>query len=257
MAIESGRGARFTLLCWMILLGWTAPAAAQVRPAARAFWIAGAAGVVTAAALDGSARSYALGHRGTALDRTAEAVAPLGLAHYCVPGLALAYVGSRIVGDSALAAAALRVAAGYVFADAIESVLKPAVGRERPLVNGDPDRFHPFTGNGDDHSFPSAHVVHAMSIAAGIAAEAKNPAVSAVAYGTAALVGAERVYADAHWLSDVAFSAVLAIAASHTAIALVDGYQGRGRHEAHPGARNVPRAGLTLDGEGVGVVVRF
>jgi membrane-associated phospholipid phosphatase len=117
------------------------------------------------------------------------------------------------MGRRDLAGAVARVGAGYVLADLAESALKGAVGRERPHVSGRPWRFDPFSRDGDEHSFPSAHVTHAMAVAAGIARETRHPALAAAAFAAATTVAWQRVHEDQHWLSDVGAAAAIAIGA--------------------------------------------
>ena len=90
-------------------------------------------------------------------------------------------------------------------------MLKPAVGRARPYLGREPLTFHPFTENGDFHSFPSAHEVHIASVATAIAWEAKRPWVDALAAIAMTYVGAQRVYRDQHWTSDVVASGILGL----------------------------------------------
>ncbi len=199
---------------------------AQVEPRTARFWEAAAGGVVAGALMDGVAREYATTHGGTALGRAAAALGPAGRAAFCVPALAGSYLVAWASGRRPWKDAVLEVAAGYVAADAAESVLKSAVGRQRPYVAGDRDAFHPFSGRGEYHSFPSAHTVHAMSLAAGIAEEVHRPVVAVLVYSAAGLVAAQRVYGDWHWTSDVAASTVLAIVASRTTIGAVRRWRG-------------------------------
>ena len=202
--------------CLAVLAGaclWAAPARAQRQPASSdaVLWPGAVILVVGAAILDDEVRAFARDHQSRALTRLADGVDPLGRARYIVPSLAATYVVARLGGERSWSDAVLRIGVGYVVADAIESALKWGVGRHRPDSLGDPWRFRPFNAQGEWHSFPSAHVVHAFAIAAGIAAEADRPWVSVTAYGGATLIGLQRVYRDQHWPSDVAASAVLAI----------------------------------------------
>jgi membrane-associated phospholipid phosphatase len=145
------------------------------------------------------------------LSRTGNA---LGTASHLVPVMAGAYVvtlatHSRVASDRVIA-----IAAGYAAADIAAGVLKSAVGRERPLVHGDPARFHPFTSDGDYHSFPSGHVTHIVALATGAAMESDRAWVRDVGLGASVLVAWQRVHADQHWTSDVVAAAILSNAVS-------------------------------------------
>jgi len=195
-----------------------APLQAQlvIEPGDAAFWVGATTLVAGAAAFDGAISSSAARNPPTSLDRLANALQPLGLERYDAPILAGTWVVARVVG-SGPGNAVLRIAAGYVTADLLESALKFAVGRHRPdTTGGGPWRFRPFSAHNEWQSFPSAHTTHVFVIAAGIAEEVHNPVVRVVAYGTAVLVGWQRIESRAHWPSDVAASAALAVAASET-----------------------------------------
>lgn len=177
--------------------------------AARAVAEIGAIGI--AAALDRPMR-VALRDRGhddaalRALSRTGNA---LGTASHLVPAMAGAYAITLLAGSHEASDRVIAVAAGYVAADLTAGVLKESVGRERPLVHGDPARFHPFTSHGDFHSFPSGHVTHIVALATGAAMESNRAWVRDVGIGTSMLVGWQRIHADQHWTSDVVAAAVI------------------------------------------------
>jgi len=208
---------RSALLGALFAVG-AASAQAQLRlePASARFWTASAVLISAGLMLDEQMRDLALRNQSPALDDAARVVDPFGRASYLVPALAGAYVIPRIMGAHHVSDAALRVGLGYAVADGIESILKPVVGRHRPDPRREPLELRPFSTEEQWHSFPSAHTVHAFSIAAGVADEARCPWVTAFAFGTAALVGTQRVYTSAHWTSDVLASAVLAISATTT-----------------------------------------
>jgi len=160
-------------------------------------------GIATSAALDPEAREWALHTHSRSLDRLAKSVNPLGTSRVLVPGIAITYVGALITRDEPLATGTLNSAAAYIASDLVESVLKPVIGRERPHTEGNSHRFHLFSGNGDWHSFPSAHVTHITSIAQAISMQTQSGSVTALCSSFVALMTWDRVYEDQHWTSDV------------------------------------------------------
>lgn len=196
------------------------PAAAQltVVPSSHRYWVAGAAAIAVGIVLDTHMRDIALRNHTPGLDRLAGGLDPFGRAKYLVPALAADYVVPLALRDHRWADAALRIGLGYAASDGIESVLKPLVGRHRPMATGGAWRFHPLATTDEWFSFPSAHTVHAFSIAAAVSDEAQNRWVALAAYGTAGLVASQRIYRQAHWTSDVITSAVLSIATSRTTV---------------------------------------
>ena len=166
-------------------------------------------GIAASAALDPEAREWALQGHTRSLDRFARSVNRLGTTQLLVPAMAITYVGALLTDREPLALGTLNTAAGYLAADLVESTLKPMVGRERPHVEGNSRCFHPFTANGDWHSFPSAHVAHIASIAAAVSAQTHSATISALGDVLVTLVGLDRIYEDQHWASDVAATIVL------------------------------------------------
>jgi len=160
-------------------------------------------GIAASAAFDPEIREWAIAGHTRSLDRFAKAVNPLGTAQRLVPAMAVTYIGALLAHRESLASGTLNTAAGYIASDLVESALKPIVGRERPHATGNSHRFHPFTSNGDWHSFPSAHVAHIASIAEAISEQTHSTPISALCGGLVALVAWDRVYEDQHWTSDV------------------------------------------------------
>jgi membrane-associated phospholipid phosphatase len=189
-----------------------------VEPRDHEFWFASLAAFAGAAILDEPLHSWLDSHQSDEGNRIARVVDPLGRARYLVPSLVGSYAAARLTRHHALANTILRIGLGYAAADGNESILKPAIGRHRPDSTNRAEDFRLYARGEQWHSYPSAHTVHAFSIAAAIADEAHRPWVSLMAYGAASIVGAQRVYTRAHWASDVVLSSTLAIAVSTTTV---------------------------------------
>jgi hypothetical protein len=192
----------------LLLISNTAPA--QQDSAADSVKVRGPAvawiipvGIAASAALDPELREWTLHRHTRSLDRLAKSVNPLGTAQRLVPAMAATYLTALLTHRQSLAEGTLNTAAGYVAADLVESALKPVVGRERPHVEGNSHRFHPFTAQGDWHSFPSAHVAHITAIAQAISMQTNSAPLTVLCGSLVALVGWDRVYEDQHWTSDV------------------------------------------------------
>lgn len=206
---------------------FVAPARAQLRADTQAtaavrgsdarerdLWVASSVALAAAFVFDERLRLLAIANHSQSLDRLSSGADVLGTAGHIVPALVTTYVGARLFHRRSLADATLRVALSYAAGDAIESLLKPAVGRIRPDVGREPLTFRPFSAGGDYHSFPSAHVVHIASLASAIAMESNSRWVSALASAAITYVGAQRVYRDQHWTSDVVASGMLGVEAA-------------------------------------------
>ena len=166
-------------------------------------------GIVASTTIDPELREWALHTHARSLDHLAHVVNPLGTAHVLVPAMAVFYAGSLLTGSISMQHAALETAAAYIASDAVESILKPLVGRQRPYASGNSHRFRPFTNNGDWHSFPSAHVAHITAIAEAISMQANSRPLSVACDALVVFVGWDRIYEDQHWTSDVTATTAL------------------------------------------------
>jgi len=166
-------------------------------------------GVVASSSIDGEMREWALRAHSRPLDRFAHAINPFGTAHVLIPAVTVFYVGALLTGRVPAEHAAIETASAYATTDAVESILKPLVGRQRPHVTGNSHRFHPFTANGDFHSLPSAHVAHITAVATAMAMQTDSRPIATLCAGVIALVGWDRIYEDQHWTSDVTATVAL------------------------------------------------
>lgn len=189
-------------------------------------WEASGALLAASFVFDERLRSVALANHSRTLDNVAGGADIIGTAGHIVPGLVATYVVSRVLGQRSFAAATLRVGISYAAADAVEALLKPAVGRTRPYLGREPLTFRPFSSNDDFHSFPSAHVVHIASLASAIAIEADRPWATALAAVAMTYVGVQRVYRDQHWSSDVVASGMLGVGVAHATMSWLRRHDG-------------------------------
>ena len=166
-------------------------------------------GVIASSTVDGEMREWALRSHSRSRDRLARAINPLGTAHVLIPAMAAFYVGATLTNEIGGEHAAIETMGAYAASDAVESILKPLIGRQRPHVSGNSHRFQPFTTNGDWHSLPSAHVAHIAAIATALSMETDSRPIIALCSGVVALVGWDRIYEDQHWTSDVTATAAL------------------------------------------------
>ena len=93
----------------------------------------------------------------------------------------------------------------------IQTITKNAIGRARPNHRDDPYAFSSFANDSGFRSFPSGHTVLSITMAHSIAKQFENPWVKAGIYTVGAIPPISRLIDDAHWFTDVAFSAALSI----------------------------------------------
>ena len=181
------------------------PAPAQIR------WYhigAGLGLIALSSAVDESLRDKLQAHRSSGKDDVATAFRHVGQPEvYGVVGLGTIAVG-LISGNDRVRLAGERISAGLLTAAAAVSVLKEAVGRQRPISTTNAFRFKPFSGR---DSWPSGHATMAFALAAGVADEVHNPVATVGLYSAASLTAWSRLNDNKHWLSDVLAGAAVGI----------------------------------------------
>lgn len=167
--------------------------------------------------------------------------------------------------DRATATVGLHAGEAVVAASVVTTILKAAAGRARPYVSHDSDAASFAFGRGLRHgdayqSFPSGHATASFALAAALAGEGRtrwarlNRFTAPLGFGVAALVGASRVYHDAHWASDV-----LAGAGVGTVVGSVVSRYARAHPDAFVERRLLPSVGTASSGSAttVGYTLRF
>ncbi len=91
----------------------------------------------------------------------------------------------------------------------VNQTLKVTFNRSRPRDNLGNNDFAGYTGLNNNSSFPSGHTTEAFTLASVIATHYEETWVSVLSYSMAGLVGAARMYHDAHFASDVVASAFI------------------------------------------------
>lgn len=203
----------------LLALPHTLPAQLRLRPNEATFWLTAGATLAGAALADRGAYRFSVDHRSHTLDRWAEIGDGLGAGKHLIGAMAATWVVARLTGKREAARHVLHVAAAYTVGNVVVSALKPAVGRHRPDDDEDPWRFRPFSGAGEWHAFPSAHAIHAFTIASALASETDSRWVGAGSFVAAGLVGWSRVYRLEHWPSDAVGAGILGILSAQSTLA--------------------------------------
>jgi len=120
------------------------------------------------------------------------------------------YATGWITGDEWTKETAAILTSAYATSGVLQSVLKKAVGRARPSEGFGNYEFRPFKNDPAFSSFPSGHSQIAFVTAFVLAERVEQPWLKGLFYTGAAVTMASRMYANAHWVSDVAFGGILA-----------------------------------------------
>lgn len=175
----------------------------------------------------------------------AEVVRPLGT-EGALAVLGATWLAGRQMGWPRLAAISEDSLEAALFAaGVITPLVKTVTGRDRPRHS---DSSGDFFGSG--HSFPSGETTLAFSIASVVAAHSDRWWVDAIAWGSAGLIGLERMVLDAHWASDVVAGALIGAAVGSWVVR-------RNQPDLEGGPRFSISPQMTDDAFGVSVGVRF
>jgi membrane-associated phospholipid phosphatase len=194
----------------------SASSALSVAPASPTeihwYHAAAALGAVALISLaDEPLRDQLQAHRTSGKDDLARVFKHMGQPEvYAVVGLGTIAVG-LIGGNDKVTRAGERITAGLLTAGVVTSVLKVAVGRERPESSDDAYSFKPFSGQ---TSWPSGHTTMAFALAASVSDEVHSIPVTIGMYTGATLTGWSRLNDNKHWLSDVVMGALVGISSA-------------------------------------------
>ncbi|MFP5436168.1 MAG: phosphatase PAP2 family protein [Bacteroidia bacterium] len=93
----------------------------------------------------------------------------------------------------------------------LQTVLKTTTGRARPGTGLDHLTFQPFSKGEGYHSFPSGHSILSTTVFYAMSKQFSNPWVKAGFYTAGLLTPVSRMWEDAHWITDVAVGAGIAV----------------------------------------------
>lgn len=113
------------------------------------------------------------------------------------------YGSAKIFNNAKLQETTVLMVKSLVITGLVTSVLKVAIGRERPYVDGDPDEFKPFSFDPDYMSMPSGHSSSIYAMMTVLAKQYDDWYIKIPAYVFAASVTAQRINTDKHWSSDI------------------------------------------------------
>ena len=128
------------------------------------------------------------------------------------------YVTGWIIDDEWTKETAAILTAAYATSGILQTTLKKVVGRARPSEGLGNHEFRPFLNDPQFSSFPSGHSQIAFVTAMVLAERVEQPWLKAVFYTGAALTMASRMYANAHWITDVTFGGILGYLCTKTVI---------------------------------------
>lgn len=135
----------------------------------------------------------------------------------------------------------------------LQQITKSGAGRERPSRDHDKNDFRPFNSDSGYHSFPSGHTILSFTNAYALAKHFKSPWIKAGIYTVGMIPPASRLWAGAHWLSDVALSIALSIAT----VEAIDKYLDKRYDAQYRKDPNKVSWDLKIGPTGIGVAINF
>jgi len=138
----------------------------------------------------------------------------------------------------------------------IQSVAKTAVGRARPnntTENSDSWDFQFWSNKPSYHSFPSGHTVLSITMAHAIAKQFKSPWSKVAVYSLGSIAPLSRLFAGAHWLTDVGAATFLSI----VVVDSVDKFLFKTNAYHYPNRQKHITWNLNLSANKIGVIGRF
>ncbi|MGV3459188.1 MAG: phosphatase PAP2 family protein [Flavobacterium sp.] len=118
----------------------------------------------------------------------------------------------------------------------IQQVSKSVTGRARPDTGYGKNHFRPFGGSSGYRSFPSGHTVLSVTTMYALSKQFESPYIKAACYAVGAIAPVTRLWAQAHYVTDVVLSTIISIAV----VECVDRYLDENRDYTADGATPKP-----------------
>ncbi len=93
----------------------------------------------------------------------------------------------------------------------LQSISKTVVGRARPMAEVGKSAFKPFSKEAAYHSFPSGHTALSFTTFYALGKQFNNPWIKGGFYTLGMISPVSRIWAGAHWLTDVALSVAVSV----------------------------------------------
>lgn len=152
--------------------------------------------------------------------------------------------------------ASVLIISSSVTTGVIQSLAKTTIGRARPtnVINGlDSKDFEFWSNKPGFHSFPSGHTVLSMTMAHAIAKQFDNTWSKIAVYSLGSVAPISRLFAGAHWLTDVGAATFLSI----VVVDAVDKFLFKTKAYNYPQKEKRITWNFAFSGNKVGVVGRF
>jgi membrane-associated phospholipid phosphatase len=187
--------------------------------------------------LDEPVREFFQGHDSKFLDGLERVGYHYGKPYAAVGISSGVYLAGLLLKNDWAQETGLMLATGLTTSTIVQTFFKNALGRARPSVGLGNYETIPFSSAPSFHSLPSGHTTVAFTVSLIMARQVKSIPVKILFYSLATCTAASRIYADAHWVSDLAFGGAIAWFCADAAIKRIQ--SNRFRYITRPAKVNV------------------
>jgi len=135
----------------------------------------------------------------------------------------------------------------------IQTISKTLIGRARPYTGKGNDSFKFYSNEADYHSFPSGHSILSFTTAYAIGKQFENPYVKGGIYALGLISPVSRLWAGAHWLTDVTLGIVLSV----VIVDGIDNYLNKNDRYAYDSKKFKINWNIALGPGNIGIIGRF